>query len=135
MPSVQPPPGAAHDSAGKLKRAEMLSERRNFDEAKRIVDEVIASDAKSAEALALRAWLLYQTSSSEPPTQDLLQAIEGALRLNVAQPQALYVKGLVMRRIGREPAALRHFKLALDADPRHVEAARELRLAKMRRDR
>ena len=135
MPSVPPPPGAAHESAGKLKRAEMLSERRNFDEAKRIVDEVLASDKKSADAYALRAWLLYQTSSSEPPTQELLQAIEGALRLNEAQPQALYVKALVLRKIGREPAALRHFKLALDADPRHVEAARELRLAKMRRDR
>jgi len=137
MPSVQPPPGATLDNAGKLKRAELLSERRNLDEAKRMVDEVLASDPKSADALALRAWLLYQTSSSESesPAQDLLQAIEGALRLNAAQPQALYVKGLVMRRIGREPAALRHFKLALDADPRHVEAARELRLAKMRRDR
>lgn len=135
MPSIQPPPVEPLDNAAKLKRAELLAERRKFDEVKRIVDEVLTSEPKHADALALRAWTLYQTFDGDDPSQELLQAIEGALRINQAQPQALYVKALVMRRIGREPAALRFFKLALDADPRHVEAARELRLAKMRRDR
>jgi tetratricopeptide (TPR) repeat protein len=124
------------DSTGKLRRAEHLAERRSYAEASRILDEVIASEPKNADALAVRAWILFHTSSgADRPSQPLLESIEAALLANQAHPQALYVKGLVLRRMRRENEALRFFQLALDSNPRHIEAARELRLARMRRER
>jgi hypothetical protein len=136
IPSMAPPPSEALDELGKLRRAEQLTERRNFVEATRIVDELIACDPRNAECLGLRAWILYQQIfTGDRPPRALLDAIDAALRVNEEQARALYVKGLVFKRLGKPHDALRYFQRALDADPRNVEAERELRLAKMRRDR
>jgi hypothetical protein len=134
-PSMAPPPVEALDEAGKLRRAEQLAERRNFADAARIVDDLIACDPKNADSHAMRAWILYQQFTGARPARPLLDAIEGALRLDEEHPRALYVKGLIFKRIGKQKDAVRYFQRALDANPQHIEAQRELRLAKMRRDR
>jgi Domain of unknown function (DUF4388) len=134
-PSMAPPPVEALDEAGKLRRAEQLAERRNLAEAARIVDDLIACDPKNADSQAMRAWILYQQFTGARPPRPLLDAIESALRLNEEHPRALYVKGLIFKRIGKQNDAVRYFQRALDANPQHIEAQRELRLAKMRRER
>jgi tetratricopeptide (TPR) repeat protein len=131
---MAPPPVEALDDLGKLRRAEQLVDRRNFPEAERIVDDLISRDAQNAELHALRAFILYMQFSGDRPPRNLIDAIERALRLNEEQPRALYVKGLVLKRMNRLADALRYFQRTLDADPQHLEAQRELRLAKMRRD-
>jgi hypothetical protein len=133
-PSMAPPPLESLDELGRLRRAEQLVERRNFAEAERIVDDLIARDGQNAEFHALHAYILYMQTSGERPPRALIEAIERALRLNEEQPRALYVKGLVLKRINRMSEAVRAFQKAVDADPQHVDAQRELRLAKMRRD-
>jgi hypothetical protein len=134
VPSAAPPPVETLDNEGKYRRAEQLAERRNFDEAMRILDELVARDATSADYQALRAWILYQQFTGTQPSRLLHDAIERALRLNEAHPRALYIKALVLKRMGKEVEAIRHFQRTLEADPRHLEAKRELRLAKMRRE-
>jgi Tfp pilus assembly protein PilF len=132
---MAPPPVESLDEAGKLRRAEQLSERRNFADASRIVDDLIACDPKNADTQAMRAWILYQQFTGSRPPRRLLDAIESALRLNEDHPRALYVKGLVFKRVGKQNEAVRYFQRVLDASPQHLEAQRELRLAKMRRER
>jgi tetratricopeptide (TPR) repeat protein len=132
---MAPAPTEALDEAGKLRRAEQLTERRNFAEAMRIVDDLIACDPRNADCLGLRAWILYQQFTGNRPPRALLDAVDAALRVNEEQPRALYVKGLVFKRLGKQQDALRYFQRALDADPKNVEAEREVRLARMRRDR
>jgi tetratricopeptide (TPR) repeat protein len=134
-PSMAPPPVETLNDAGKLRRAEQLAERRSYTEAARIVDDLIGRDAMNADYQALRAWILYQLFTGAKPARPLIDAIEGALRLNERQPRALYVKGLVYRRMGKENEAVRYFQKTLEANPQHLDAQRELRLAKMRRDR
>lgn len=134
-PSMAPPPVESLDEAGKLRRAEQLAERRNLTDAARIVDDLIACDPKNADSQAMRAWILYQQFTGTRPPRPLLDAIENALRLNEEHPRALYVKGLIFKRIGKQNEAVRYFQRVLDANPQHIEAQRELRLAKMRRDR
>jgi tetratricopeptide (TPR) repeat protein len=134
VPSAAPPPIETLDNDGKLRRAEQLAERRNVEEALRIVDDLIARDDKVADYHALRAFLLYQQLTGTQPSRPLVDTIERALRLNEAHPRALYIKGLVLKRMGKENESLRYFQRTLEADPRHLEAKRELRLAKMRRD-
>jgi hypothetical protein len=134
-PSMAPPPVESLDEAGKLRRAEQLAERRNLGDALRIVDDLIACDPKNPDSQAMRAWILYQEFSGTRVPRPLLDAIEAALRLNEEHPRALYVKGLVFKRIGKLNEAVRYFQRALDANPQHIEAQRELRLARMRRER
>jgi tetratricopeptide (TPR) repeat protein len=134
-PSMAPPPVETLDDAGKLRRAEQLAERRNFEEAARIADDLIRREPRNADFLALRALVLFQQFAGNKPSRALIEAIEAALRYNEEHPRALYLKGLVYKRMGREHDAVRFFQRTLDADPRHLDAQRELRLAKMRRDR
>lgn len=133
IPSTAPPPFETLDTAGKLRRAEQLAEHRNYDEATRIVDTLIAREPGNAECLAMRAWLHYQQFLGNEPPKILQDLIERSLRLDEQQPRALYLKGMVLKRMGRDQEAVRYFQKALDADPKHLEAQRELRLAKMRR--
>jgi tetratricopeptide (TPR) repeat protein len=134
VPSDAPAPLELLDDEGKFRRAEHLAERRNFEEALRIVDDLIAHDGQVAHYHALRASLLYQQFTGTQPSRQLVEAIDKALRLDEAQPRALYMKGLVLKRMGKEHEALRYFQRTLHADPRHLEAKREMRLARMRRD-
>jgi tetratricopeptide (TPR) repeat protein len=134
-PSMAPPPVETLDDAGKMRRAEQWVERRNYEEATRIVDELIRRDAKNADYLALRALILYQQLTGNRLSRALIDAIEGVLRLNDQHPRGLYLKGLVYKRMGKEADAVRYFQRTLDADPKHLDAQRELRLAKMRRER
>lgn len=132
-PSMAPPPVEALDDAGKLRRAEQLIERRALADASRILAELGKKNPTDVHVAALHAWALYQQWSSDRPGQELLDSIERALKHEPEHPRALYVKALVLRKLGRENDALRTFQRVLRADPGHIEAMRELRLAKMRR--
>jgi tetratricopeptide (TPR) repeat protein len=134
IPSA-PPPVEALDEAGKLRRAEQFVERGNLADALRIADDLIARDDKNADHHALRALILCHQFTGDRPPRSLVDAIDRALRLNDQHARALYVKGLVFKRLGRGAESIHYFQRALVADPQHLEAQRELRLAKMRRDR
>jgi hypothetical protein len=132
-PSMAPPPVELLDDSGKLRRAEQLIERRAFVDASRILAELGKKNPKDAQVASLQAWTLYQQWSSERPSQELIDSIERALKVEPEHVRALYVKALVLRKMGRENDALRMFQRVLHADPAHIDAMRELRLAKMRR--
>jgi hypothetical protein len=133
VPSAAPPPFETLDNAGKLRRAEQLAEHRNWGDAIRIVDALVARNPNDAASLAMRAWLHYQTLTANEAPKALHDLIERALRLDEQQPRALYLKGLVLKRMGKDQEAQRLFQQTLDADPDHLDAQRELRLAKMRK--
>lgn len=134
VPSNAPPPVEALDDVGKLRRAEQLIERRTFDEAARILDDLIHRLPSNPDHHATRAWLLCQQMTAERPPRVLIEALDSALKLSAEHPRALYVKGLVLKRMGRENDAIRCFQRTLAADPKHLDAMRELRLARLRRD-
>jgi tetratricopeptide (TPR) repeat protein len=130
---MAPPPVETLDDASKLRRAEQLIERRAHADAARILAELGRKNPGDAHVAALHAWSLYHTWTSDKPGQDLLESLERALKHEPEHTRALYVKALVLRKMGRENDALRTFQRVLRADPGHIEAMRELRLAKMRR--
>jgi hypothetical protein len=134
-PSKAPPPLEYLDDAGKLRRAEQLAERQHYPEALRIVDGLLASDSRNAKYHAARAWMLYLQFIGDRPPRNLLDAIDQALRLDILEPRALYVKGLVAKRVGKDGEASRCFHQILDLNPDHVDAQRELRLLQLRKKR
>ena len=68
------------------------------------------------------------------PTDEMLAALDRALKLNPDSERAHYYRGVVLKRLKRDNEALLHFRTASQLNPRNVEAARELRLAMMRRE-
>lgn len=133
-PSMAPPPLETLDDIGKLRRAEQLVERRAFSEAGRIVDDLIRRDPDNPDYHATRSLILFQSFTGEKPPRALIEAIEATLSLKADHSRALYLKALVYKRMGRKSDAQRYFQRTLEVDPSHLEARRELRLAKMRRD-
>lgn len=134
-PSMAPLPVEMLDDAGKLARAEQLIEHRNYEEAARIATDLVTRVTNNPDYQALQASVLYHQLAGNKPTRALIDAIESTLRLKAEHPRGLYLKGLVLKRLGRQAEALRYFEKAVEADPKHLDAQRELRLSKMRSDR
>jgi curved DNA-binding protein CbpA len=122
------------ESALEFQKAEVLMKRREYNQALKVVNRAISRNANESEYHALQGWLLHLMNTGEgAPTDDMLRAFERALKINDKNERAHYYKGVVLKRVGRDNEALRHFRLAAELNPRNVDAAREVRLASMRR--
>ncbi len=108
--------------------------RRDFERIVLVCQELIDADAEDAEALAIQAWASIR--GGEDATEDVLRAalakIDKAVNLDRTNDQAVYHRGLVHKRLGNVPAAFRDFARALQLNPKHVEAEREVRIFAMR---
>lgn len=88
-------------------------------------------DPKILTALATCIWM-------NPDHDEKVRTAEARKRLTdilntFKFPDASYKLGLLLRKAGEEAAAQRHFAIANKLDPNHVDAAREVRLANMRK--
>lgn len=121
-------------------RAEVIRElehamsRRDYERAMLVCQELIDADHEDAEALAVHAWASIR--AGEDATEDALRAalakIDKAVNLDRTNDQAVYHRGLVHKRLGNVPAAFRDFARAVQLNPKHIEAEREVRIFAMR---
>jgi tetratricopeptide (TPR) repeat protein len=125
---------AADDKVGRQRRAEQLLQRARPDEVLAEIDALLALDAEHADLLALRAHALFDKyqGQAEGLPRLFVDALKKALAADPDHPRALYVKGMTYKRAGEPKKALAYFKRVLLFDPKHIEAAREVRLAKLR---
>jgi Flp pilus assembly protein TadD len=95
----------------------------------------IAKSPHDADYHALHAWILHLTNPTAPaPLDEMLRSLDRALKSNPRHERAHYYKGVVLKRLKRDNEAVRHFRVAAELNPHNVDAAREVRLATMRRD-
>ncbi|MGD8858559.1 MAG: DUF4388 domain-containing protein [Myxococcales bacterium] len=132
-PSMAPPPVETLDPAGKLSRAEQLAERKNYFEAMRIIDGLIREDDTIADYHVSKAGVLLKQFAGQGSFRKLHGVLDEALRLDSGHVRGLYLRGLAYKLEGREAEAISYFRRALAEDPDHLEARREMRLARMRR--
>lgn len=108
--------------------------RRDFERAVLLCEELISMDAEDTEALAVHAWASIQ--GGEDATDEMVRAalakIDKAVNLDRTSGPAIYYRGLAHKRLGNIPAAFRDFARALQLNPKHVEAEREVRILAMR---
>lgn len=119
---------AAHD----FQKGEACLRTRDFPKARAFYEAAIRSHPR-AEYQAALAWALY----FDPRAPDRLRAkdlLAAALR-DPTCDRAAHAAAMVARDEGDEDAAERMFRIALKANPRHVEAEREIRLIEARRRR
>jgi curved DNA-binding protein CbpA len=119
-------------AAMEQQKAEVLIKRRDFVGARTILERALDLNAEDADLQATYAWALFNSEPGETFVPDMIRHLDRALAIAPTHDRAHFYKALALRRIGREAEAIKHFKLASDANPKNLDALREVRLARMR---
>jgi len=123
-------PQRAESARIDFQKGEACIRTRDFARARGFLESAVRADGR-AEYQAALAW----TYVVDPVGKDLAKA--RALAVEAAKEagcdRAQYVAGIVARDEGNEAEAERYFRAALAANPRHVDALRELKQVEGRR--
>jgi tetratricopeptide (TPR) repeat protein len=124
------------ESAMEYQKAEVLIRRRDYSGAMNLLRSALNKNPDESDVNALYAWLVHLMNPHDEgaPFDDMLRALDRALRNNPRNERAHFYRGTILKRMKRDNEALKHFRAAVDINPRNVDAAREVRIAGMRRD-
>lgn len=117
-------------AASAFQRAEILVKKKHFAQALTEARAAHQGDPTQADYAALFAWLSAHEGGTLP---EALELASQAVQREPENVRALWYRGQLLKRAGRDPAAMKDFKKILSLKPSHVEAARELRVFEMRR--
>ena len=131
-PKGAPEPNAVAQASEEFKKGEALFRKRDFARAEEHYTRAHGLDPR-ADYLAARAWAIYMDPERKQEAGRAKQMIRDALKANAGCDRAHYQLGLIARMDNDIPAAERHFREAVKANPRHLEANQELRLIEMRK--
>jgi curved DNA-binding protein CbpA len=121
------------EGAMSFPKVEVLARLAEYDEALELLDKIIKNVGEEPEYLAMRAHLLMLKHPGEgAPLEEMLRDVTEALGKNNEYEMAHFYRGQILKRMGNHQEALKHFKKAVELNPRNVDAGREVRLASMR---
>jgi DNA-binding response OmpR family regulator len=116
-----------------FRRAEELVKRRAYAEALETLERVIEREPEVAEYTALHGWCLYLVHRDDPrAVKRALSELKTALDADRACASAPYFLALIYKAHGRLDAAHSLARRALEREPGHAGARRELRLLESR---
>jgi tetratricopeptide (TPR) repeat protein len=116
------------DADGKFRRVELLCQRNAYSDALPIMRVLLEENRKSAKYLGMLSHVLFGRTTDTSFPKELIDCVNHALRIDPDQVHALYTKARCYKRLGKEREALHYFRRTLNADPNHLDAAREARL-------
>ncbi len=91
------------------------------------------SSNDDVEAMAIVAWArALGGEASEEIIQASCRMLDRAVHSDRYCDRAYFYRGLLMKKLGQLPAAFRDFTRAVQINPKHLDAAREVRLYEMR---
>ena len=128
-------PGPVSDPAAAaelLVAGEMAMRKREYAQAEAFFRQAHEADPRPA-TLAAAAWAIYMDPSRRAEGQRARAMMVDALKADPDCDRAHYQLGVIARVEGDVDRAERHFREAVRSNPRHLEAAQELRLLEMRR--
>lgn len=129
-PASARPPGV--DPNDLFKMGEVLFRKRDFVAAAEHFERAYNAEPK-AVYLAARAWAIYMDPQRKAEIPKTKQMMAEALKLDPKCDRAHYQLGVISRVEGDMARAERHFREAVRANPKHLEANQELRLIEMRK--
>jgi tetratricopeptide (TPR) repeat protein len=133
-PETQEKVAKVIDAATNFQKAEVCLRRGDLAQAEALCQLALSADSTQSDYLAMMAWLLAlkpENQSAEKGAQSVVMLTE-AIKLNPRCEMAFFWRGMVLRRLGKADAAVRDFKEVVDLNPRNIDAAREVRLYRMR---
>jgi curved DNA-binding protein CbpA len=120
-------------AASAFQRAEILFKKHAWEAAEREAKLAMDSDPDQSDHLALYAWILASKPERPESGEDPIELLNRAVELGPKNERARFWRGQVFKRAGRLEEATRDFRWVAQNNPRHVDAAREVRLYEMRR--
>ena len=112
----------------KYAKVAILLRNRKYQDALALMDEVLALCPKEGEFIACRAFtafLVAPDKAAEKPRA--IRAIEEGIKLNPRCVEAFIFRGHIEKLTGDTARARTSFQKALEINPKHVEAQRELK--------
>lgn len=133
-PEMQETVAKVIEAATTFQKAEVCFKRNDYAQAESFCRKAVAADATQPDYLALLAWLVALKPENQSPdkTRDSIQMLDRAIALSSKCEKAYFWRGMLNKRVGKADAAMRDFRRAVDLNPRNIDAARELRLHRMR---
>jgi tetratricopeptide (TPR) repeat protein len=131
---AEPAPATKNESAVDAleKQAELHLRKKEYARAAEVFAKAFAL-SDSAGLLAQQAWCIYLDPARKADLPKVKQMLDQALLKDPLCDKAAYALGVLARVEGDLAKAEKHFKTALAGNPRHAEAATELRLIERRR--
>jgi hypothetical protein len=123
----------ARPRADVLRDVETAFATRQFALVMSLCDPLILDDSDDTEAIAFHTWASVR--AGEAPEDELraaLTRLDRAVNVDRTCDQAIYHRGMVHKLLGNPPSAIRDFARAVQLNPKHVAAERELRIFAMR---
>ncbi len=122
------------EAATNFQKAEVCFRRNDTVQAEALCRKAVEADATQPDYLALLAWLiaLKPENQSGEKTRDALQLLDRAIGMSAKCDKAYFYRAQIYKRIGKADAALRDFRRVMELNPRNIDAAREVRLHRMR---
>lgn len=122
-------------AAGQFHQAQILAKKHDFAAAEELAHQAFQGDPTQLEYGAFYAWAAVQNPQRKEKDFDALVALlNHAVADSKDNMQLRYYRAVVLKRAGRLQEAIKDFQFVHEADPKHVEAAREIRLFAKRAD-
>jgi curved DNA-binding protein CbpA len=134
-PAPKPGQSKAEPSAeasDAFKRGDLLMKKKDFAAAEREYLRAYGFDPKPVYR-ASQAWAIYMDPARKAEAGHAKQMMAEALRADPACDRAHYQLGVICRVEGAKEKAEKHFREALRANPKHLDASQELRIIEMRK--
>ncbi len=120
-------------AATNFAKAEHFLKRNEVGKALEHARLAVDADPERGEYLALVGWL-ESMGTAKNAARDALAILNRALAIDGGDDRALYYRGAILKRLGREDDAIKDFRRAVTLNPQNVDAVRELRLHGMRNE-
>ncbi len=120
------------ESAMAVQRAEVLLKQSDWQGALALAEEAQDLSPDNGESLAIEAWCRFQLQHGKTPYDAILNLLKRSIELNKNSQKAHFYRGMVLQRKGDDQRAMEEFERVIAINPRHTEAMRQVRVAKMR---
>ncbi|HYO59944.1 tetratricopeptide repeat protein [Archangium sp.] len=132
LAQASPRPSGGVDPNDLFKMGEVFFRKRDFAAAVDHFERAFNAEPR-AVYLAARAWAIYMDPQRKAESPKTKQMMLEALKMDPNCDRAHYQLGVIARVEGDMDRAERHFREAVRANPKHLEANQELRLIEMRK--
>lgn len=121
-------------AAATFQKAELLARRSDWQAAEKAAEKAYRDDREQPEYGALYAWIVAKSGQRAETGnyEDLVDILSKAVKQLPDHVRIRFYRAQVLKLSGRADLAMRDFRAIAELDPHHVEAARELRLHRMR---
>lgn len=130
-PNSQRKVAAVLEAATEMQKAEVYFRRRDFAEAERVARQILTVTPDDPNVLTLLAMALLERLPTGPFAEPL-KLLEDAVVSAPKNDRSQYQLAMLYKRLNQNEKALERFRATIAANPKHLEAQRELRLLEMR---